>query len=338
MTPPVLEVRGLVTRFPTEAGTVHAVNGISYTLAPGEALAIVGESGCGKSVGALSLMGLVPPPGRVEAGEVILNGRDVLPLSPRQWQAVRGREIAMVFQDPLTSLNPVLTVGRQITESLAKHLGMTSTEAEAEAAELLRLVGIPNPEARLKDHPHQFSGGQRQRIGLAMALACKPSVLIADEPTTALDVTIQAQIVALVKELQRRLGMAILWITHDLALVAGLVDRVAVMYAGALVEEASVGDLFRTPRHPYTVGLLRSLPAVAVGRRRALTAIDGRPPDLLEPPAGCAFAPRCPWAVSRCREETPPLHPVAPGHASACWRWEEVALDAGPVAAGKGAP
>jgi oligopeptide/dipeptide ABC transporter ATP-binding protein len=321
---PVLDVRGIVTRFHTARGTVHAVNGISYTLGEGEALAIVGESGCGKSVGALSLMGLVPHPGRVEAGEVLLNGRDVLKQPAEQWPAVRGREIAMVFQDPMTSLNPVLTVGRQLTEGLRKHLGMGADEAQGEAAELLRLVGIPDPEARLRDHPHQFSGGQRQRIGIAMALSCKPAVLIADEPTTALDVTIQAQIVALVQEIQARMGMAILWITHDLALVAGLVDRVAVMYAGTIVEEAQVIELFENPRHPYTVGLLRSLPSVAVGPRRKLVSIEGRPPDLLAPVVSCPFAPRCAWAVERCSRELPPLHVVAEGHGAACWRWEEV--------------
>lgn len=326
----VLDVRELVTRFHTDRGVVHAVNRVSYTLAKGEALALVGESGSGKSVSALSLMGLVPRPGRVESGQVILNGRDVLPLTAAEWGKVRGREIAMVFQDPMTSLNPVLTVGAQLTEALRQHLGRTRQEARDEAAELLRLVGIPDGEGRLGDHPHQFSGGQRQRIVLAMALACKPSVLIADEPTTALDVTVQAQIVALVKELQARLGMAILWITHDLALAAGLVDRVAVMYAGTIVEEAPVAQLFSEPRHPYTVGLLRSLPSVAEGPRKKLAVIEGRPPDLVGEATGCAFAPRCPWAEPRCRTEAPPVHPVGEGHGSACWRWSEVSLGAWP--------
>ncbi|MDP2958068.1 MAG: ABC transporter ATP-binding protein [Longimicrobiales bacterium] len=335
----MLEVRGLVTRFHTREGTVHAVSGISYSLAAGEALAIVGESGCGKSVGALSLMGLVPRPGRVEAGEVLLGGRDVLKLPESALRDVRGREIAMVFQDPMTSLNPVLSVGYQLTEGLRRHLRMPAREARERAVELLRLVGIPNADERLSDHPHQFSGGQRQRIVIAMALACRPSVLIADEPTTALDVTIQAQIVALVKGLQAKLGMAILWITHDLALVAGLVDRVAVMYAGAFVEEAPVGELFRDPRHPYTVGLLRSLPSAnaspnGVARRR-LVAIEGRPPDLLEPPRGCAFAPRCPLAQARCRDEAPGLLSVGPSHASACWRWQEVGREAPTSPAGE---
>ncbi|NJD18044.1 MAG: ABC transporter ATP-binding protein [Gemmatimonadetes bacterium] len=324
----VLSVRGLTTRFPTRDGTVHAVAGISYDLAAGESLAIVGESGCGKSVGALSLLGLVPPPGRVVAGEVVLNGRSVLGLSERAWQEVRGREIAMVFQDPTTSLNPVLTVGRQLTEGLVRHRGMTPAQGRSEAVELLRMVGIPDAAERLAEHPHRLSGGQRQRVMIAMALSCRPAVLIADEPTTALDVTIQAQIVALVKELQARLGMAILWITHDLALVAGLADRVAVMYAGAFVEQAPVEELYARPRHPYTAGLLRSLPSFGGGARRRLWAIPGRPPSLLEPPAGCAFAPRCPLAEPACLAGVPPLVEVGPGHASACLRWGEVEQDA----------
>jgi len=329
-TAPVLEVRDLVTRFPTERGTVHAVNGISYTLAPGEALALVGESGSGKSVSALSLMGLVPPPGRVVRGEVRLNGRSVLDGAGVALREIRGREIAMIFQDPATSLNPVLTVGAQLTEGLRRHLGMNAAQARKEGARLLDTVGIPNAADRLSNHPHEFSGGQRQRIMIAMALACRPSVLVADEPTTALDVTIQAQIVDLVKTLQRELGMAILWITHDLALVAGLVDRVAVMYAGSIVEEAPVRAIFRTPTHPYTVGLLRSMPALNLRRERRLESIAGRPPDLLGESASCPFAPRCPWAEGRCHEENPPLRHVAEGHASACWRWEDVAREVRP--------
>ncbi|MEQ9401421.1 MAG: ABC transporter ATP-binding protein [Longimicrobiales bacterium] len=320
---PVLEVRDLVTRFHTRAGVVHAVNGISYTLRAGEALALVGESGSGKSVSALSLLGLVPPPGRVERGSVKLEGRDLLDLSPKAWRDVRGREIAMVFQDPMTSLNPVLTVGRQVAEPMRRHLGYSRARAAEASAALLTRVGIPDAEKRLADHPHEFSGGQRQRIMIAMALACRPAVLIADEPTTALDVTIQAQIVALVKELQAEMGMAILWITHDLALVAGLVDRVAVMYGGTIVEEAGVERLYADPRHPYTRGLLASLPS-GDGARGRLASIDGRPPDLREEPRSCPFAPRCAWAVDRCRQERPPLLDVAPGHRSACWRWNEL--------------
>ncbi len=322
----VLEVRGLVTRFRTIQGVVRAVNGISYSLQAGESLAIVGESGCGKSVGALSLMGLVPPPGRVEEGEVILGGRNVLELSARQWRDIRGPEIAMVFQDPMTSLNPVLTVGYQITEALRRHLGLSKRDARTEAARLLDLVGIPNASPRLADHPHQFSGGQRQRVMIAMALSCQPSVLIADEPTTALDVTIQNQIVRLVKGLQAELGTAIIWITHDLALVAGLADRVAVMYAGFIVEEAPVGELYSRPQHPYTVGLLGSMPSIdARGRGgRRLTPIEGRPPDLREDFPGCPFVDRCGEAVERCRTEPPVLEPAGGLHRSACWQRGEL--------------
>ncbi len=334
---PVLSVRNLTTRFHTRSGTVHAVNGISYELRAGETLALVGESGSGKSVSALSVMGLVPPPGTIEHGQVLLNGRDLLQASERERRDVRGREVAMVFQDPMTSLNPVLTVGRQLAEPLRRHLGMGAREARAASAALMKRVGIPNPADRLSDHPHQFSGGQRQRIMIAMALACRPSVLIADEPTTALDVTIQAQIVALVRELQDEMGMAILWITHDLALVAGFADRVAVMYGGTIVEEAGVGELYADPRHPYTRGLLASLPRLDDPRAR-LTSIEGRPPDLKAPPTSCPFASRCDWAVDRCEKEVPPLMDVpsvsgrsGPGqHRSACWRWDDLggAVDA----------
>ena len=320
-----LEARGLTTRFPVPEGTVHAVEDVSFTLPPGGSLALVGESGCGKTVTALSLLGLVPPPGRVVAGEVILGGRDLAGLSEGEWQEVRGREIAMVFQDPMTSLNPVLTVERQLTEPLRWHLGMGGAEARARAIELLEMVRIPGAASRLRDYPHQLSGGQRQRVVLAMALACRPAVLVADEPTTALDVTVQAQIVALVKELQEQLGMSVLWITHDLALAGEVVERVAVMYAGAIVEEAPVDELLRNPRHPYTAALLGALPVTdAPGSR--LAAIEGRPPDLLAVPgSACAFAPRCAWAEPRCSAGASPLRPVAPGHAAACWRWEETA-------------
>jgi oligopeptide transport system ATP-binding protein len=322
---PVLEVRDLVTRFHTDAGTVHAVRGISYALEPGEALAIVGESGSGKTVGALSLLGLIPsPPGRVEGGEVLLHGRDLLRLSEAELRDVRGKEIAMVFQDPGTSLNPVLTVGRQLTEALRRHERASAEEARTRAVELLGLVGIPGAAERLSSYPHQFSGGQLQRIMIAMALSCRPAVLVADEPTTALDVTVQAQIVELVGELRARLGMAILWITHDLALVAGLVDKVAVMYAGRIVEEGPVGELFHRPRHPYTLGLLRSLPDVSAPRGRRLASIEGAPPDLREDPPGCAFAPRCALAVDRCSGERPELMTAGADHRSACWRHEEV--------------
>jgi oligopeptide transport system ATP-binding protein len=319
-----LEVLGLSTRFPAPRGVVHAVDDVSYTLEAGESLAIVGESGSGKSVGALSVMGLVPPPGRTTAGKVTLNGRDVLTLSPRQWQSVRGAEIAMIFQDPATSLNPVLTVGYQITEGLRRHLGMSRGEAWSEAERLLDLVGLPDAADRLRDHPHEFSGGQRQRIMIAMALSCRPDVLIADEPTTALDVTIQDQIVRLLEGLQAELGMALVWITHDLALVAGVVDRVLVMYAGSIVEAGPVDDVYRRPRHPYTLGLFGSIPSGARGSRIRLQAIEGRPPDLREAFRRCPFSERCPMAIDRCREAKPSLDPVGDGHASACWRRDEL--------------
>jgi len=321
---PVLEVRDLVTRFRTRHGVIHAVDGISYSLDDGEALAIVGESGSGKTVGALSLLGLVPEPGVVEGGEVLLRGQSLLGLSSREWRDVRGRRIAMIFQDPLTSLNPVLTVGRQMTEMLRRHLGMGRADAEIRAVEWLDRVGIPDAWGRLADYPHRLSGGQRQRVMIAMALSCEPDVLIADEPTTALDVTVQAQIVDLVKDLRDDLGMAILWITHDLAVVAGLVDRVAVMYAGRIVEEAPVDRIYAHPRHPYTRGLLRSMPAIGLRSGTRLESIDGAPPDLSRRFASCAFAPRCPHAVERCRSEPPPLVPTGPASMSACWRWQDV--------------
>jgi oligopeptide transport system ATP-binding protein len=326
MVPPRLEVRDLVARFHTRTGVVHAVNGISYDLAPGEAMAIVGESGSGKTVSALALMGLVPSPGVVESGRIVLNGRDITGLSTRQWRNVRGKEIAMIFQDPMTSLNPVLTVGYQMREMLRVHEGMSRRDASNRATELLRLVGIPDAERRLSDYPHEFSGGQRQRIMIAMALSCGPSVLIADEPTTALDVTIQAQIVELVQEIRRETGTSILWITHDLALVAGLVDKVAVMYAGTIVEMAPVTDIYRSPLHPYTIGLLRSMPRIDDPARGRLQAIEGNPPDLRRAPARCPFVSRCEIAVGRCRSERPPLLEAGPNHGTACWRWSELGV------------
>ncbi len=321
----LLEVNNLTTRFYTEDGIVHAVNGISFDLDEGHSMAIVGESGSGKSVSMKSIMGIIPsPPGRVEAGEVTFGGRDLLKLSPDEMRHVRGREMAMIFQDPMTSLNPVLTVGMQMTEALVLHLGMKQEQADARAAELLTLVGVANAADRLKDYPHQFSGGQRQRIGIAMALSCNPSLLIADEPTTALDVTIQAQIVDLVLRLKQQLGMAIIWITHDLGVIAGMVDRIIVMYAGFIVENAPVRALYKETAHPYTVGLLESLPKIDATRKERLIPIKGLPPDLLKEPARCPFAPRCPYNIERCWEENPPLKAVAPDHYSACWRADEV--------------
>lgn len=321
----ILDVHNLVTRFYTEDGVVHAVNGISYTLDEGESMAIVGESGSGKSVGVMSIMGLIPsPPGKVEGGEVLYNGRDLLKLTPEELRQLRGSDIAMIFQDPMTSLNPVLTVGLQMTESLELHLNMSNAQAKERAVEMLQLVGIPNAADRLEDYPHQFSGGQRQRLMIAMALSCNPSILIADEPTTALDVTIQAQIIELVQRLQQELGMAIIWITHDLGVVAGMVEKLAVMYAGFIVEYGSVHNLYNHTSHPYTLGLLNSIPKVDAKERTRLTSIEGLPPDLLNEPVRCPFAPRCSFAVERCWVENPPLIEVAPAHSSACWEWERV--------------
>lgn len=321
----LLEVKDLVTRFYSDGATIHAVNGISYTLEEGESLAIVGESGSGKSVGVMSILGLIRyPPGRVEGGEVIFKGRDLLKLSPDAMRAVRGSEIAMVFQDPMTSLNPVLSVGQQLMEPLRAHLGLDKSAARARAAELLALVGLPNAADRLKDFPFQFSGGQRQRIMIAMALACNPSLLIADEPTTALDVTIQAQIVELVKQLQQQLNMAIIWISHNLALVAGMVDKVIVMYSGYIIEQAPVDELYERPAHPYTMGLLHAIPSLDQRNQERLASIEGMPPDLRTPAVACPFAPRCPYAIDQCLHSVPPLQPVAPRHTSACWRAEDL--------------
>jgi oligopeptide transport system ATP-binding protein len=316
----LLEVKGLETRFFTQDGVVKAVNGISYNLNEGETLAIVGESGCGKSVSVMSLMRLIPePPGKITAGEADFMGRDLLKLSKDDIRQVRGKEIAMVFQDPMTSLNPVLTIGRQITEALELHMGMDKHQAKSRAIELLEMVNIPEAAQRIDDYPHQFSGGMRQRVMIAMALSCMPQILIADEPTTALDVTIQAQIVELVKRLRDDLGMAIIWITHDLGVVAGLAENVIVMYAGLIVEQAAVHDLYGDPSHPYTLGLLGSLPRVDMVRDERLVSIDGMPPDLIALPEGCPFAARCDFVIDRCLKDTPPLMPVAPGHKAACW-------------------
>jgi len=317
----LLEVRNLTTRFYTQDGVVQAVNGISFDLAPGETLGIVGESGSGKSVSMLSVMRLIPdPPGKIEDGEVIFAGRDLLKLSGDEIRHMRGAEVAMVFQDPMTSLNPVLTVGFQIVEALKLHQGMKTQEARERAAELLSLVGIPDATKRLDDYPHQFSGGMRQRAMIAMGLSCNPMLLIADEPTTALDVTIQAQIIDLVTQLQEQLEMAVIWITHDLGVVARLTQRVIVMYAGYIVEEALVEDLYGSPRHPYTIGLLGSLPRLDDAPGTKLLSIPGQPPDLVALPEGCPFAPRCEYVVERCRQELPLLETVAHRHQVACWQ------------------
>jgi oligopeptide transport system ATP-binding protein len=317
---PLLEVRNLITRFYTLDGVVHAVNGISYTLKEGEMLGIVGESACGKSVSVLSVMGLIPePPGKIAAGQVLYREQDLLKLDGRQMERIRGREISMVFQDPMTSLNPVLTIGRQIGEALIVHLGISEEDARQRTVELLDMVGIPQPADRYDDYPHQFSGGMRQRTMIAMALACNPSILIADEPTTALDVTIQAQIIELVKTLRNQLGMAVIWITHDLAVIAELADRVVVMYAGFIVEEAGIDTLFEDPRHPYTLALLRSLPRVDLSSDERLTTIPGFPPDGFNFPADCPFTPRCTYAIERCHMENPTLQEIALDHSIACW-------------------
>jgi oligopeptide transport system ATP-binding protein len=320
MATPLLEVKGLETRFFTADGVVKAVNGISYTLDGGEILAIVGESGCGKSVGVMSFIRLIPePPGRVTGGQAIFEGRDLLKMGKDDIRKVRGKEIAMIFQDPMTSLHPVLTIGNQIAEALKLHLGLNKDQARERAIELLELVNIPEAAGRVDDYPHQFSGGMRQRAMIAMALSCNPKLLIADEPTTALDVTIQAQIVKLVRRLRDELGMAVIWITHDLGVVAGFAERVAVMYAGSIVEEALVEELYGNPSHPYTFGLLGSLPRLDMLRDERLTSIDGMPPDLIALPEGCPFAARCGHVIDRCRTEKPPLEAVGVGHKVACW-------------------
>lgn len=316
----ILEVTDLKTRFDTPEGTIYAVNGISYGLKEGETLAMVGESGCGKSVSMMSILGLIPiPPGKIVRGSAVFWGKDLLQMTERELGQVRGKHIAMIFQDPMTSLNPVLTVKRQITESLQEHMGMKPDQAVERAGELLEMVGIPDARRRLSDYPHQFSGGMRQRVMIAMALACNPSILIADEPTTALDVTIQAQIVELVIRMRQQLGMSMIWITHDLGVVAGLAERVMVMYAGFLVEKAVVDDLYENPRHPYTVALLSALPRADRRRDQRLRSIPGAPPSLLTEPKGCPFAPRCEYAFERCQVENPTLNMVSEGHEIACW-------------------
>jgi len=320
MPEPLLDVQGLETTFKTSEGTVHAVNGVSFDLREGETLGVVGESGCGKSVTMLSLLGLIPsPPGKVVTGSAKFFNQDLLKMSRDEIRAIRGSQIAMVFQDPMTSLNPVLTVGRQLVEPLMLHLGMTKKQAEDRAAELLEMVNIPKARERLGDYPHQFSGGMRQRVMIAMAISCSPQLLIADEPTTALDVTIQAQITDLVKRLRAELGMSIIWITHDLGVVAGLAQRVMVMYGGYIIEEAPVNELFANPSHPYTIGLIGSLPRVDIGEQQRLISVEGVPPLLLEKPKHCPFAPRCKWVMEKCWNENPVLEPVAPEHRVACW-------------------
>jgi oligopeptide/dipeptide ABC transporter ATP-binding protein len=315
----ILDIQNLNTVFHTQDGIVHAVNGISYALGEGETLGVVGESGCGKSVSMLSVMRLLPSSAKITADRVDFFGRNILEFTDNEMHNVRGSQIAMIFQDPMTSLNPVHTIGFQLKEPLKLHLGMSNQEAEERAVELLQLVGIPDARPRLKDYPHQFSGGMRQRVMIAMALACNPALLIADEPTTALDVTIQAQIVDLVKQLRDQFGQALIWITHDLGVVAGLAERVVVMYAGYIVEDALIEDLYGDPQHPYTKALLRSLPRVDGTREDMLDTIEGLPPDLIALPKGCPFAARCDFVKDKCREMNPPLEERASHHRVACW-------------------
>ncbi len=320
-TTPLLEVKGLRTEFRSGGSSFAAVDGISFSLAPGETLGIVGESGCGKSVTSLSIMRLVPnPPGRITAGDIRLEGRNLLDLPESAMRAVRGDDIAMIFQEPMTSLNPVQTVGDQIIEAVQLHRSLSAAAARARALEMLQLVKIPSPETRLDEYPHQLSGGMRQRVMIAMALACDPKLLIADEPTTALDVTIQAQILDLLRDLRERTGAAIMLITHDLGVVAELAHRVIVMYAGRIVEEAPVGLLFADPQHPYTLGLLGSIPRLGSDGDERLTAIEGVVPNPYALPPGCRFSPRCPLADEKCRSEQPALREIVPGHRAACWK------------------
>ena len=321
----ILNVENLTTRFYTEEGVVHAVEEMSYQMDKGDTLGVVGESGCGKSVHALSIMGLIPsPPGKIEAGKVVFFGQDLLSLNENEMRKIRGNEIAMIFQDPMTSLNPVLTVGFQIMEAIKLHQNMGNKQARDRAAELLSLVGIPEAKQRLDDYPHHCAGGMRQRARIAMALSCNPTILIADEPTTSLDVTIQAQIIDLVNNLKEKLGMSVIWITHDLGVIARMVNRVNVMYAGRIIEKGSVNEVFDTPKNPYTVGLLGSLPNPEATSKRRLYSIAGEPPDLIGKIQGCPFANRCTFVIDRCLQEMPPLEKLNENHEVACWESEKV--------------
>jgi peptide/nickel transport system ATP-binding protein len=319
MTEPLLELKRLSVSFATDDGTVHAVDGIDLVLERGRTLGLVGESGCGKSVTSLAVMGLLPPENSTVGGEIRFEGRDLLKLPTGELRSLRGARLAMIFQEPMTSLNPAYTIGNQIVEAIRQHQGLSPSQARARALEMLRLVRIPSPESRIDDYPHKLSGGMRQRAMIAMALACGPHLLIADEPTTALDVTIQAQILDLMRGLRRDTGTAIVLITHDLGVVAEMADDVAVMYAGQIVERAPVTELFTLPEHPYTVGLLGSIPRLDVKRER-LPSIEGRVPDMTRPPAGCRFAERCPFVEPACRNQSPPLVEVSEGHWSRCRR------------------
>lgn len=313
-------MKDLEVSFDTYAGEIHAVRGVSFHIDKGEAIAIVGESGCGKSVTAKSIMGLIPmPPGRIKNGKIIFNGRDITNYKRKQMETIRGSEMAMIFQDPMTSLSPTMLVGRQIAEGLVQHRKLSRKQALEKSVEMLRLVGIPNPERRANQYPHEFSGGMRQRVMIAIALACSPKLLIADEPTTALDVTIQAQILDLMKELKRGMDTSIIMITHDLGIVAGMAERVVVMYAGKVAESGRVEDIFKNPRHPYTWGLLKSIPRLDSGSKEELALITGTPPDLFSPPKGCSFAPRCRYSMKICGMAEPETTQCSGGHEAACW-------------------
>ncbi len=331
----ILEIDDLRTHFFTRDGVVKAVDGVSYNLARGETLGVVGESGCGKSITALSILRLIQsPPGRIVGGEIRFEGRNLLDYSDAEMRALRGNDISMIFQEPMTSLNPVLTIGRQVTETLVLHQKLSKSEATARAIEMLNLVRIPEAARRIRQYPHELSGGMRQRVMIAMALSCNPKILIADEPTTALDVTIQAQILQLIQELKEKLGTAVILITHDLGVVAETAQRVVVMYAGRKVEEASVDDLFAMPLHPYTRGLMAAIPRLgsAIGdTRHRLTEIPGMVPSLRDAAPGCSFAPRCEFATERCRIEFPPVEEAQPGHKVACWNWRVVAAQERPA-------
>ncbi|MCG7406202.1 ABC transporter ATP-binding protein [Paenibacillus sp. ACRRX] len=325
---PLLEVHDLHVSFHVRAGEVKAVRGVTFHVNPGEAVAIVGESGCGKSVTAQSIMRLLPsPPSKVKQGQILFKGEDLLKLKPSRMQSIRGKDIGMIFQDPMTSLNPTMTIGRQITEVLEKHKQLSGREAKQVAVDMLNLVGIPNASSRFGQYPHEFSGGMRQRAMIAIALACNPSLLIADEPTTALDVTIQAQILSVMKDLQAKFGTSIILITHDLGIVADLCDRVIVMYAGKVVETGTKWEIFKNPKHPYTKGLLRSLPRLDQKKNEPLIPINGTPPDLIKPPAGCGFCARCDYAMQICKTEDPEITDISGSHQARCWLMHPLAQE-----------
>ncbi len=325
----ILEVKDLHVSFHTYAGEVKAVRGVNFHLNKGESVAIVGESGCGKSVTSQTIMKLIPmPPGQIKQGKILFQGADIVKKSNKEMEKIRGKEISMIFQDPMTSLNPTMMIGLQIMEGLRKHRGLSKKEAKERAIEMLRLVGIPMPEKRVEQYPHEFSGGMRQRAMIAIALACEPKLLIADEPTTALDVTIQAQIMDLIRDLQKKTGTSIILITHDLGVVAKTCDRVVVMYAGEVIETGTVDEIFYYPQHPYTKGLLKSVPRLDLKKDEPLIPILGTPPDLLNPPKGCAFAPRCDYAMKVCIEHSPEMDTIAKTHASACWLNHPMAKEA----------